>query len=100
MRVLVAGAAGFLGSHLTDALLAAGHSIIGVDNLCTGSLNNIEHLRHESRFEFLEQDICQPFDPGRVDYVFNFASPASPVDYQSAGHRDTDGWLAWHAACP
>lgn len=85
MRVLVAGVAGFLGSHLTDALLAAGHSIIGVDNLCTGSLRNIEHLEHESRFEFLEQDLCQPFDPGHVGYVFNFASPASPVDYHRLG---------------
>ena len=94
MRVLITGAAGFLGSHLTDALLAAGHSIIGVDNLCTGSLKNIEHLEREARFEFLEQDICQPFDPGHVDYVFNFASPASPVDYHPAGHRNTDGWLA------
>lgn len=85
MRVLVSGAAGFLGSHLTDALLAAGHSIIGVDNLCTGSLKNIEHLEREVRFEFLEQDLCQPFDPGHVDYVFNFASPASPVDYHRLG---------------
>ncbi len=85
MRVLITGAAGFLGSHLTDALLAAGHSILGVDNLCTGSLNNIEHLRREPRFEFLEQDICQAFDPGHVDYVFNFASPASPVDYSRLG---------------
>ena len=85
MRVLITGAAGFLGSHLTDALLAAGHSILGADNLCTGSLKNIEHLRREPRFEFLEQDICQHFDPGPVDYVFNFASPASPVDYSRLG---------------
>jgi dTDP-glucose 4,6-dehydratase len=85
MRVLITGAAGFLGSHLTDALLAAGHSILGVDNLCTGSLNNIEHLGREPRFDFLEHDICQAFDPGHVDYVFNFASPASPVDYSRLG---------------
>ena len=85
MRVLVSGAAGFLGSHLTDALLADGNSVLGVDNLCTGSLENIEHLKSEQRFEFLQLDICIPFDPGPVDYVFNFASPASPQDYLKLG---------------
>jgi dTDP-glucose 4,6-dehydratase len=85
MRVLITGAAGFLGSHLSDALLAEGHSVIGVDNLCTGSLRNVKHLEKEARFEFLERDICLPFDPKHVDYVFNFASPASPVDYFRLG---------------
>jgi dTDP-glucose 4,6-dehydratase len=85
MRVLVTGAAGFVGSHLTDALLADGHSVLGVDNFCTGSSKNIGHLNREPRFEFMEHDICQSFDPGRVDYVFNFASPASPVDYFKLG---------------
>jgi dTDP-glucose 4,6-dehydratase len=85
MRVLITGAAGFLGSHLTDAVLADGHEVLGVDNLCTGSLRNIEHLKHESRFDFLEHDICKPFDPKRVDYAFNFASPASPDDYLKLG---------------
>ena len=85
MRVLVTGAAGFLGSHLTDALLGSGHSVIGIDNLCTGSLQNLGHLKNEPKFEFREADITQPFDPGRVDYIFNFASPASPVDYYRLG---------------
>jgi dTDP-glucose 4,6-dehydratase len=85
MRILLAGAAGFLGSHLTDALLGEGHSVVGVDNLCTGSLDNLSHLRNEPRFQFHEHDICQPFDFGKIDYVFNFASPASPEDYQQLG---------------
>ena len=85
MRILISGAAGFLGSHLTDALIAEGHAVLGVDNLCTGSLENLKQLATEPRFEFRQQDICVPFDPGRVDYVFNFASPASPVDYTRLG---------------
>ena len=85
MRVLITGAAGFLGSHLTDAVLAEGHEVLGVDNLCTGSLSNLEHPNHESRFEFSQHDICLPFDPRRVDFVFNFASPASPADYMRLG---------------
>ena len=84
-RALITGGAGFLGSHLTDALLAEGWSIVVVDNLLTGRLSNIEHLRNDPRFEFIEKDICDPFDPGKVDYVFHFASPASPVDYGTHG---------------
>jgi dTDP-glucose 4,6-dehydratase len=80
-RALITGGAGFLGSHLADALLADGWNIVVVDSLLTGRLTNIQHLRNEPRFEFLEKDICDPFDPGKVDYVFHFASPASPVDY-------------------
>src|SRR5579864_3653176 len=80
-RAVVTGGAGFLGSHLCDALLADGWHVVVVDNLLTGRLANIEHLRHDSRFEFIQKDICEPFDIGKVDYVFHFASPASPVDY-------------------
>lgn len=82
---LVTGAAGFLGSHLTDALLASDYAVIGVDNLCTGNVANLEHLKSEPRFSLVETDICQPFDVGQVDYVFNFASPASPDDYHRLG---------------
>lgn len=84
-RALVTGGAGFLGSHLCDALLADGYSVIAVDNLLTGRQRNLEHLRTETRFEFQQADINQPFDFGRVDYVFHFACPASPVDYMEHG---------------
>ena len=81
MHVLVTGGAGFLGSHLCDALLAKDYSVVCADNLVTGRMENLAHLSHESRFTFLEQDVSRPFDPGKVDYIFHFASPASPVDY-------------------
>jgi dTDP-glucose 4,6-dehydratase len=84
-RALVTGGAGFLGSHLCDALLAEGYSVIAVDNLLTGKSSNLHHLRNDARFEFRQLDINQPFDCGRVDYVFHFASPASPVDYAAHG---------------
>jgi dTDP-glucose 4,6-dehydratase len=84
-RALVTGGAGFLGSHLCDALLAEGWSVVAVDNLLTGRLANLAHLKNESGFEFVEKDICEPFDVGKVDYVFHFASPASPVDYSTHG---------------
>jgi dTDP-glucose 4,6-dehydratase len=85
MRALVTGGAGFLGSHLCDALLAEGHSVLCVDNLLTGNEDNITHLEGEDRFRFERHDIGKPFDFGRVDYVFNFASPASPADYIQHG---------------
>ncbi len=81
MRFVVTGAAGFLGSNLIDRLLKDGHSVLGIDNYSTGALENLAHLSSEPRFEFEERDICKPFDTGPVDYVFNFASPASPPEY-------------------
>ncbi len=85
MRVLVTGGAGFIGSHLCDALLGEGHHVVCVDNFITGSARNLAHLSNEPRFEFVQQDVTQPYDVGRVDYIFHFASPASPVDYMEHG---------------
>jgi dTDP-glucose 4,6-dehydratase len=81
-RALILGAAGFIGSHLVDRLLAEGWRVTGVDNLVTGTRRNLEHLTRESRFDFVEADICDPLEvPGRLDAVLDFASPASPIDY-------------------
>src|SRR4051794_20167164 len=78
---VVTGGAGFLGSHLCDRLLAKGHSVICIDNLDTGSLQNVEHIRDE-RFTFLNQDLTEPVHlDGEVDFVYHLASPASPIDY-------------------
>jgi len=82
LRILVAGAAGFIGSHLCDRLLADGHTVVGLDNFITGDERNLEHLAREKRFEFIKCDVTQPL--GRdfaVDCVANLASPASPRDY-------------------
>jgi dTDP-glucose 4,6-dehydratase len=84
-RALVTGGAGFLGSHLCDALLAESYAVVAVDNLLTGRASNLDHLQHEPRFEFRSADICEPFDCGPIDYVFHLASPASPVDYSQHG---------------
>lgn len=81
MRILVTGAAGFLGSHLVDRLLADGHEVLGVDNLYTGSKKNLEHLHDNPNFEFLRHDVTFPLYV-EVDAIYNLASPASPIHYQ------------------
>ena len=82
MRLILAGVAGFIGSHFADRLLAEGHFVVGVDNFLTGSPANIAHLRSHPRFDFIEHDIVAPLEvPGPVDAVLNLASPASPKDY-------------------
>ncbi len=79
---VVTGAAGFLGSHLTDRLLAEGYRVIGIDNFLTGNADNLAHLSREPRFSFIEQDVTEFLHiPGDVHIVFHFASPASPIDY-------------------
>ncbi len=80
-RVLVSGAAGFLGSHMCDRLLAEGAEVIALDNFITGHRRNLAHLDGNPHFRFIEHDITMPIDPGPVDYVMNMASPASPKDY-------------------
>jgi len=82
MRVLITGAAGFLGSHLCDRFLADGHSVVGLDNFITGNPQNIAHLMGDKRFEFIEHNISTyTYVAGPLDGVLHFASPASPVDY-------------------
>ena len=82
MRVLITGAAGFLGSHLCDRFLRDGHSVIGIDNFITGHGDNLAHLLGNSRFEFIEHNISShTYVPGPLDGVLHFASPASPIDY-------------------
>jgi len=79
---VVTGGAGFLGSHLSDLLLARGHRVLVVDNLLTGNLDNIAHLRTRSDFDFIEHDVTRHITvPGPVDHVWHLASPASPIDY-------------------
>lgn len=82
MRVLITGAAGFLGSHLCDRFLAEGHQVIGMDNLLTGSVDNIAHLAGNENFLFIKHDVTNfIYLPGPLDAVLHFASPASPIDY-------------------
>lgn len=81
-RVLITGGAGFLGSHLADRFLAEGNEVVSVDNLITGSLDNISHLKNEPKFTYIEQDVIKPFTvAGPIDIICHMASPASPVDY-------------------
>lgn len=81
-RVLITGAAGFLGSHLCDRFIKEGYQVVGMDNLITGSLKNIEHLFPLKEFEYYHHDISKFVHvPGKLDYILHFASPASPIDY-------------------
>lgn len=81
-RVLITGAAGFLGSHLCDRFIKEGYKVIGMDNLITGDLRNIEHLFKLEQFEFYHHDVSKYIHvPGNIDYILHFASPASPIDY-------------------
>ena len=82
MRILISGAAGFLGSHLTDLLLSQGHEVIGVDNFITGKPQNIKHLEANPRYRFIRHDVIEPWDiAGPINRIYHMASPASPVGY-------------------
>jgi len=81
-RILITGAAGFLGSHLSDRFLKEGYTVVGMDNLLTGNIKNIEHLFPLKEFEFYHHDVSRFVHvPGKLDYILHFASPASPIDY-------------------
>lgn len=82
MRIVISGAAGFVGSHMCDRLLAEGHTVVALDNFITGAMRNVAHLEPEPAFSFRQQDVTQPFSvEGPVDAVLHMASPASPKDY-------------------
>src|SRR5947209_8429407 len=82
VRTLITGGAGFVGSHLCERFLERGHEVVCVDNIITGSLGNVEHLRGHKGFEFLRRDVSQPLEvEGPLANILHFASPASPVDY-------------------
>jgi UDP-glucuronate decarboxylase len=81
MKILITGAAGFLGSHLSTQMVALGHDVLGIDDLSTGSLTNLIHLENSANFDFIEHDVREPFLT-QQDLILNFACPASPVHYQ------------------
>ncbi|MGB4082386.1 MAG: GDP-mannose 4,6-dehydratase, partial [Candidatus Fermentibacter daniensis] len=82
MRILVTGGAGFIGSHLCDRLIEEGHDVVALDNLITGSTDNIAHLAGNPRFHFIHHDVTEYiFVSGGLDFIFHLASPASPLDY-------------------
>ncbi len=82
MRILVTGGAGFIGSHLCERLLMDGHEVIAMDNLLTGTTDNIAHLAGRDDFSFIQHDVTNYiFVQGRLDFIFHLASPASPIDY-------------------
>src|SRR6185503_11163563 len=86
MRVLISGAAGFLGSHLTDLLLAEGHEVVGMDNFITGRAQNLSHLQSNPRFKLIQHDVTNPTSTdGPIDRIYHLASPASPAAY--AAHK-------------
>ena len=81
-RVLITGAAGFLGSHLCDRFIANGDEVLAMDNLITGNMENLEHLSGHPKFTFYHHDVSTFVHvPGELDYILHFASPASPIDY-------------------
>ena len=87
MRILLTGAAGFLGSHLSDRLIAEGHQVIGMDNFITGNRKNLDHLAGNENFSFIRHDVSNfIFAPGKIDYVLHFASPASPNPASPLGY--------------
>src|SRR3989339_264398 len=84
MKILVTGGGGFIGSHLCERLLAEGHSVVCVDNLFTGSEENVKHLENNANFKFIKHDIVEPlFLDEKIDQIYNLACPASPVHYQN-----------------
>ena len=95
-RILITGAAGFLGSHLCDRFIKEGFQVIGMDNLITGDLRNIEHLFKNADFEFYHHDVSKFVHvPGELQYILHFASPASPIDYLKIPiPRQRRGWDA------